>query len=66
MKTADASLFMVAANGRTKRESGLGMPYASHATKALGMLTMLKERKACVDGAGRKGRERQVIGFNLH
>ena len=41
MKTAEASLFMVPANGKTKREICFGMPYESQVIKALGSPTIL-------------------------
>ena len=49
MKTAEASLFMVAANGSTNRDISSGMPYWSQAMKAFGRLTTLR-RKEGING----------------
>ncbi len=45
IKMADASLFIVPANGRTNLEMGFGIPYLSQATKDLGRLTTLQREK---------------------
>lgn len=43
MNMAEASLFIVPANGRTNRDIGLGIPYWSQAMKAFGRHTTLQQ-----------------------